>query len=91
LAGGVGRFDAPLDLMWQPCTDPQHVKAWDGSVGSTLPMAKMGGRVGGVRLVCMEMQTPNGPMQMWFVGEFRGVIKASATSIPSRWPRWAGA
>ena len=30
-------------------------------------------RVGGGRLVCMEVQTPDGPMQMWFVGEFREV------------------
>ena len=32
-------------------------------------------RVGGVRLVCMEMQTPNGPMVMWFAGEFLEVLE----------------
>jgi uncharacterized protein YndB with AHSA1/START domain len=32
-------------------------------------------RVGGTRLVCMEMQTPNGPMQMWFTGEYREVVE----------------
>jgi uncharacterized protein YndB with AHSA1/START domain len=31
-------------------------------------------RVGGTRLVCMEMQTPSGPMQMWFTGEYREVV-----------------
>lgn len=31
-------------------------------------------RVGGTRLVCMEMQTPNGAMQMWFTGEYREVV-----------------
>jgi uncharacterized protein YndB with AHSA1/START domain len=31
-------------------------------------------RVGGTRLVAMEMQTPDGPMQMWFTGEFREVV-----------------
>jgi uncharacterized protein YndB with AHSA1/START domain len=30
-------------------------------------------RVGGHRLVCMEVRTPDGPMQMWFSGEFREV------------------
>ncbi len=32
-------------------------------------------RVGGTRLVCMEMQTPNGPMQMWFAGEYQEVVE----------------
>jgi uncharacterized protein YndB with AHSA1/START domain len=32
-------------------------------------------RVGGTRLVCMEMQSPNGPMQMWFTGEYRQVVE----------------
>ena len=31
--------------------------------------------VGGSRLVCMEMRTPNGPMQMWFTGEYREVVE----------------
>jgi uncharacterized protein YndB with AHSA1/START domain len=32
-------------------------------------------RVGGTRLVCMEMQTPDGAMQMWFTGEYREVVE----------------
>ena len=32
-------------------------------------------RVGGTRLVCLEVQTPNGPMRMWFTGEYREVIE----------------
>ncbi len=31
-------------------------------------------RVGGRRLVCMEMSTPNGDMAMWFTGEYREVV-----------------
>lgn len=31
-------------------------------------------QVGGKRLISMEMETPNGPMQMWFAGEFREVV-----------------
>ena len=31
-------------------------------------------RVGGARLVCMEMPTSGGPMQMWFTGEYREVV-----------------
>ena len=68
-------FDAPVDLIWQMWTDPEHFAAWYGPDGATIPVAKMDVRVGGTRLVCMEMQTPNGPMQMWFTGEYREVVE----------------
>jgi uncharacterized protein YndB with AHSA1/START domain len=68
-------FDAPVDLIWQMWTDPEHFAAWYGPDGSTIPVARMDVRVGGTRLVCMEMQTPNGPMQMWFTGEYRDVVE----------------
>ena len=43
--------------------------------GATLPVAKMDVRVGGTRHVCMEMQTPDGTMRMWFTGEYREVVE----------------
>jgi uncharacterized protein YndB with AHSA1/START domain len=67
-------FDAPVDVIWQMWTDPEHFKAWYGPDGVTIPVAKMDVRVGGTRLVSMEMQTPNGPMQIWFRGEYREVV-----------------
>jgi len=67
--------DAPLPLVWQMWTDPEHFKAWYGPGGATIPVAKMDVRAGGTRLVCMEMQTPNGAMRMWFTGEYREVIE----------------
>jgi uncharacterized protein YndB with AHSA1/START domain len=68
-------FDAPVELIWKMWTDPEHFKAWYGPDGANIPVAKMDVRVGGTRLVCMEMQSPNGPMQMWFTGEYREVVK----------------
>src|SRR5438128_8101720 len=68
-------FDAPVDLIWQMWTDPEHFMAWYGPDGATIPVAKMDVRVGGTRLVCMEMQFPDGPMQMWFAGEYREVVE----------------
>ncbi len=68
-------FGAPVDLIWQMWTEPEHFAAWYGPEGATIPIAKMDVRVGGTRLVCMEMQTPNGPMQMWFTGEYREVVE----------------
>jgi uncharacterized protein YndB with AHSA1/START domain len=68
-------FDAPVDLIWQMWTDPEHFAAWYGPAGATMPVAQMNVRVGGTRLVCMEVTTPSGPMQMWFTGEYREVIE----------------
>jgi len=63
-------FDAPIDVVWQMWTEPEHFKAWYGPGGASIPVAEMDVQVGGSRLVCMEMQTPNGPMTMWFTGEY---------------------
>jgi uncharacterized protein YndB with AHSA1/START domain len=68
------RFDAPVELVWKMWTDPEHFKAWYGPNGATIPVARMDVRVGGTRLVCMAMQTPKGPMQMWFTGEYLEVV-----------------
>ena len=68
-------FDAPVDLIWQMWTDPEHFQAWYGPDGAIIPVAKMDVGVGGTRLVCMEMQSPKGPMQMWFTGEYREVVE----------------
>ena len=67
-------FDAPADLIWQMWTDPEHFKAWYGPDGASIPTAEMDVRVGGRRLVCMEVQSPGGPMQMRFTGEYREVV-----------------
>ena len=68
-------FEAPAALIWQMWTDPEHFKNWYGPDGVTIPVAKMDVRIGGTRLVCMEMQTPDGPMQMWFTGEYLEVVE----------------
>jgi uncharacterized protein YndB with AHSA1/START domain len=68
-------FDAPVSVIWQMWTDPEHFKEWYGPDGATIPVAKMDVRVGGGRLVCMEVPTQEGPMQMWFTGEYREVVE----------------
>jgi uncharacterized protein YndB with AHSA1/START domain len=66
-------FDAPVELIWKLWTEPEHFKAWYGPEEASVPVAKMDLRVGGQRLISMEAQTPNGPMQMWFTGEYRAL------------------
>jgi uncharacterized protein YndB with AHSA1/START domain len=68
-------FDAPVELIWKMWTDPEHFKAWYGPAGASVPVADMDVRVGGTRLVGMEMQTPDGPMRMWFTGEYLEVVE----------------
>ena len=66
-------FDAPIDLIWAMWTEPEHFANWYGPMGAKIPKADMDVRVGGRRHIAMEMQTPGGPMQMFFVGEYREI------------------
>ena len=68
-------FDAPVGLIWKMWTEADHFKAWYGPKGASIPVARMDVRVGGSRLVCMAVQTPAGPRQMWFVGEYLEVVE----------------
>lgn len=70
-------FDAPVERIWQMWTVPEHFRSWYGPTGATVPVAKMDvpPRVGGIRQICMEVQAPNGPMQMWFTGEYLEVVE----------------
>lgn len=61
-------FDAPVELIWQMWTNPEHFKNWYGPQGFTIPIADMDLRVGGKRLVCMS--SPDGSMKMWTIGEY---------------------
>ena len=67
-------FDAPVDLIWQMWTQPEHFKNWYGPQGFSMPVAEMDVRVGGKHLFCMEMQTPEGSMKMWSTGEYIEVL-----------------
>jgi uncharacterized protein YndB with AHSA1/START domain len=69
------RFDAPAHLVWRMWTEPDHFKAWFGPTGVTIPVAKMDVHVGGRRLICMEMSTPEGARRMWFSGEYLEIVE----------------
>ncbi len=63
-------FDAPLDLIWAMWTESEHFAQWYGPMGATIPNADLDVRVGGRRAITMDMETPRGPMQMFFIGEY---------------------
>jgi uncharacterized protein YndB with AHSA1/START domain len=68
-------FAAPVEQIWAMWTVPGQFRSWYGPTGATISVAQMDVRVGGARLVGMEMQTPNGPMTMWFAGEYLEVVE----------------
>ncbi|MCI0709987.1 MAG: SRPBCC domain-containing protein [Chloroflexi bacterium] len=65
-------FDAPVDLIWQMWTQPEHFKQWYGPEGFTVPVAEMDVQVGGKRLVCME--SSDGSMKFWTTGEYTEIV-----------------
>ncbi len=64
-------FDAPIALVWLMWTDPDSFKKWYGPMGFSVPEAEMDVVVGGQRKICMQMQTPNRTMTMWFIGTYK--------------------
>ena len=63
-------FNAPIDVIWAMWTEPEHYANWYGPMGAKIPKADMDVRVGGRRHIAMAMDTPRGPMEMFFVGEY---------------------
>ena len=61
---------APIELVWQMWTEAEHFAAWYGPMGASIPKADMDVSVGGGRFIGMEMEGPEGKMQMFFVGEY---------------------
>jgi uncharacterized protein YndB with AHSA1/START domain len=71
-------FEAPIELIWQLWTEPDHFKIWYGPQGFTVPVAELDVREGGKRLVCMA--SPDGSMTMWMAGEFIEVLPTTRLS-----------
>ena len=65
-------FEAPIDIIWQMWTDPDHFKKWYGPKGFSVPVADMELYVGGRRLICMA--SPDGSMKMWTTGEYTEIV-----------------
>ena len=70
-------FEAPIELIWSMWTESEHFASWYGPTGATIPSAEMDVTVGGRRFIKMEMQTPNGDMAMFFLGEYKEITPTS--------------
>ena len=67
-------LDTSIERVWAMWTEAENFASWYGPMGATIPSAEMDVTVGGRRFIEMAMETPNGPMQMWFVGEYREIV-----------------
>jgi uncharacterized protein YndB with AHSA1/START domain len=68
-------FPTTPDVIWRLWTQPELFASWYGPEGSTIPVVTMDVRVGGTRLLCMEVLTPQGPKRMWFTGTYLEVVE----------------
>lgn len=66
-------FDAPINAVWDMWAKPENFSNWYGPNGASIPTCEMDLTIGGTRKICMEMQTPNGAMQMWFTGVYKEI------------------
>src|SRR5690349_15464403 len=64
-------FDAPLELVWQAWTDPQHFMLWWGPKDYTCPFCQIDLHVGGKYLNCMR--SPTGK-EYWGTGTFLEIV-----------------
>ncbi len=64
-------FSAPIELMWQAWTDPEHIMRWWGPKDFTAPLAKIDFRVGGTYLFCMR--SPDG-QDYYSTGVYREIV-----------------
>ncbi len=65
--------DAPVERVWQLWTDPESFAAWYGPGNAIVTVIEMDVRVGGRRHIGMTVESPNGTMRMWFIGEHLAV------------------
>lgn len=64
-------FDAPRELVWKACTEPEHMKHWWGPKGFTVRVAKMDFRPGGGYHYCLR--SPDGH-DMWGKFVYREIV-----------------
>jgi uncharacterized protein YndB with AHSA1/START domain len=65
-------FDAPRDLVWRACTEPEMIMQWWGPKNFTAPSCTIDLRVGGRYLYCMR--SPEGK-DFWSTGVFREIAR----------------
>jgi uncharacterized protein YndB with AHSA1/START domain len=66
--------DAPLELVWQSWTNPEHVKRWWGPKDYTSPYAKIDLRVGGKYTFGMRAPEEQGGQDSFTTGVYSKIV-----------------
>jgi len=64
-------FDAPRDLVWKACTEPNRMKEWFGPRGFSSRVAKLELRPGGIYHYCMSAADGK---EMWGKFVYREIV-----------------
>jgi len=75
-------YDAPLRLVWQAWTEPEHIVRWLAPRGFTIPHSEGEIRPGGAWRSCMRK--PDGE-DLWLGGVYREVVKEKKLSFTHAW------
>lgn len=67
-------FAAPVALVWQAWTDPNHLMKWWGPDHFTSPSAQMDVREGGMSLVCMRAPMEFGGQDMYSTWTYTNIV-----------------
>lgn len=67
-------IDAPIELVWQAWTDPEHVKRWWGPKDYTSPTCKIDLREGGKYLFCMRAPKEQGGQDFYSTGVYKKIV-----------------
>jgi uncharacterized protein YndB with AHSA1/START domain len=65
-------FEAPVGLVWQAWTRPEHLEKWHGPEGYSAPFIKNDLRIGGTFLFCMRSAEGQ---DIWSTGTYTEVIE----------------
>ncbi len=67
-------IEAPIELVWQAWTDPEHVKRWWGPKDYISPTCKIDLREGGSYLFCMRAPEEQGGQDSYTAGIYTKIV-----------------
>ena len=67
-------IDAPLELVWQSWTQPEHVRRWWGPKDYTSPTCTLDLRVGGKFVFCMRAPAEQGGQDSYTAGVYQRIV-----------------
>ena len=80
-------YDAPLRLVWQAWTEPEHIVRWLAPRGMMVSHSEGELRPGGAWRSCMLK--PDGS-ELWLSGEYQEVLSETKLSFTHAWEDGAG-